>query len=1288
MIKKTINKLLGGIMMSVMLLNSASPYYVNADGEEYISGGESVSEDIPLDIPVSECIVLEKYEDDTIEDVDANETEYTPEYSIYGNGTDGIYIDIDKDPYRKFSKYPHGENAYKNTGCAWFASARVNDITEKGSVIWSGPSWWENAESYGFARGSGTPTGKAIACYRGANGGNPHVAIVEKVNGDIYTMSEGGISLIINSQVVTAPHGYCAIHKVTKYAVEHQKDKEFIGYVYLTGGSEEQLPMVSLVIEDRIYSGTFKFWAQRKDDDPGHHAQFFIDGQAVTQFLQADSNGYFSFNLDTSKYEDGEHELSVEYCNTKSSWVDKATIRILNRGIEICDYKDGDVFSGKARIYAKRFESDPEHYLNFYVDDVLEKELIKADSNNYFTIEFDTNKYSDGEHTISVKYANSLYAYTDAIKIQIINQGIKIADYKDGDSLSGTVKIYAKRFDNDPEHYLNYYIDDEPVKELLKADVNGYFVLELDTTKYQDGNHKISVKYANSRYVYTEVINIKIVNTGILICDYKNGDIISGTIKIYAKRFESDPEHYLNFYIDDELVQELVKADVNDYFLLEVDTSQYSDGEHTFSVKYANSKYSYTDVRSLKIINKGIEIADYKNGDKVSGNVLFCAKRFDDDPEHYLDFYIDDVPVAQLIKADSNGAFYVEIDTSQYENGEHKIRTYYANSKYAYSDERIIIFENSETVIPISVSLNKISTTIEVGDIEVLTAAITPDNTTDKTVIWKSSDETIATVNNDGVVTARKVGSATITAQTKVGGLTASCIVIVKSTDISIPVISDIRIINLTPNGYTVVCKATDDNKIERVCFPTWTEYNEEDDLIDNWFENAKATSVSENEYSFDVSIADHNDEKGRYRTHIYAYDEEGNYAKAGVDDIIVPTYVSSIELSEKELTLAIGETKTITAKVLPEEATNKKITWTSSNDRIVTVKDGHITAIETGEATITVKAVDEGEVCARCSIIVKGNTKPIPGPSDNTIAKQNPLSVSPEITDDTKEIYLVKGQKFTLSENGWSSSDKKTLSISKKNLLTAKKETSTPIKLIKGDRNIDVYITKPTMAAKSFTVQVGSCQAISFNYDDEHLEVQWYSNAPDIATVSDEGKVTAIAKGTATITAYVNGTAYTCKVKVLEDVPAVDRTLHLTVDGKKTIRIKGIKKVTWISDDDKIVSVTKKNKIKAEAIGETVLRTEYDGREYRIHVYVENPTITTKEIQSVGKNKYKLTLSPNGSSKIEFVSINQSVIFKSSKGETAYVDADGIIHANRPGKAKLTTKINGKTITITVTVQ
>lgn len=399
------------------------------------------------------------------------------------------------------------------------------------------------------------------------------------------------------------------------------------------------------------------------------------------------------------------------------------------------------------------------------------------------------------------------------------------------------------------------------------------------------------------------------------------------------------------------------------------------------------------------------------------------------------------------------------------------------------------------------------------------------------------------------------------------------------------------------------------------------------------------------------------------------------------------PNHVNpeSASLSVTSLSLWIGDVQKITYNFDPANAEATFVSVNSSAADVATAtvnadnREIIVTAIKSGNSVITLTVDD---CTASCSVTVfkKNNEGPV--------FENSPMNPVPVIDENTTEIHLVKGQKFTLSESGWICKDKRTLAVSKKNVVVARKVTTAPVQLTNGHRSIDVYITKPTMEKKSVTMQAGSVQPIGFIFDSEHLPVLYYSNAPDIATVSDEGKVTAHAKGTAMVTAFVNGSAYTCKVKVKEGIPAVDRTLHMTLKGKKTISIKGVKKVTWVSDDENIVSVTKKNKVTANATGETVLRTEYEGKEYRIRVFVEDPVITTADIQNAGKNKYKLNLKPGGSKMIEFASINQPVIFKSNKGETAYVDATGMIRTNRPGKAKLTAKVNGKTITITVTVQ
>lgn len=98
------------------------------------------------------------------------------------------------------------------------------------------------------------------------------------------------------------------------------------------------------------------------------------------------------------------------------------------------------------------------------------------------------------------------------------------------------------------------------------------------------------------------------------------------------------------------------------------------------------------------------------------------------------------------------------------------------------------------------------------------------------------------------------------------------------SIDTSAPVIRDVKISNVNPRGYTVSCTVTDNKGVDRVQFPTWTEKNGQDDIQRNWDVSSAARGTkSGNTYTFNVFISDHNNETGKYITHIYAYDKNGN---------------------------------------------------------------------------------------------------------------------------------------------------------------------------------------------------------------------------------------------------------------------------------------------------------------------------------------------------------------------------------------------------------------------------
>lgn len=84
-----------------------------------------------------------------------------------------------------------------------------------------------------------------------------------------------------------------------------------------------------------------------------------------------------------------------------------------------------------------------------------------------------------------------------------------------------------------------------------------------------------------------------------------------------------------------------------------------------------------------------------------------------------------------------------------------------------------------------------------------------------------------------------------------------------------------------------------------------------------------------------------------------------------------IPVSVSGVSLDQTELTLNVGQTASLTATVVPADAENKKVTWTSGNAAVATAKDGVVTAVGEGTTTITVTTVD-GEKTAACTVTVK----------------------------------------------------------------------------------------------------------------------------------------------------------------------------------------------------------------------------------------------------------------------------------------------------------------------------
>jgi uncharacterized protein YjdB len=231
-----------------------------------------------------------------------------------------------------------------------------------------------------------------------------------------------------------------------------------------------------------------------------------------------------------------------------------------------------------------------------------------------------------------------------------------------------------------------------------------------------------------------------------------------------------------------------------------------------------------------------------------------------------------------------------------------------------------------------------------------LTATIAPENATTKALTWSSSDESVATVDETGLVTAHKVGNATITVATTDGShLTATCALTVTPQVVTGLTISSETASIVVDKTLQLTATIAPENATTKAL--TWSSSDESVATVD---ETGLVTAHKVGTATITVATTD------------------GSNLTANCALTVTPQVVESIELSQTQLVLNIGDEYTLEAVILPDNATDKSVVWASSDSAIVIVTDGVITALAAGTATITVTAVDDSKVQATCEVEVK----------------------------------------------------------------------------------------------------------------------------------------------------------------------------------------------------------------------------------------------------------------------------------------------------------------------------
>ena len=351
------------------------------------------------------------------------------------------------------------------------------------------------------------------------------------------------------------------------------------------------------------------------------------------------------------------------------------------------------------------------------------------------------------------------------------------------------------------------------------------------------------------------------------------------------------------------------------------------------------------------------------------------------------------------------------------------------------------------------VSLNKTTLTLNIGASETLAATVSPKDAANKKVSWKSDKPEIAAVDANGKVTGVKAGEATITVTTEDGGKTASCKVTVKDAVVAVTGVtlnkSDLSLETGASETLTATVAPADATN-KKV---TWKSSDAAVATVDA---NGKVTGVKAGEATITVTTED-----------------GGKTASCRVTVSDKEVKVTGITLAA--LAIYVGESKSITATVKPDDATNKELTWKSSDTAVATVDaTGKVTGKKTGSATITATAQDGSGVSGSCTVTVLSPVKKVTvEPANLTLGKNKSYTLK----------ATVDVQPGTDTSVTWTSSDTTIATVDATGKVTAKDKVGT----------VTITATSKADPSKKGTCTVKvSADSTSIDFGDYGPEEKW----------------------------------------------------------------------------------------------------------------------------------------------------------------------------------------------------
>lgn len=506
------------------------------------------------------------------------------------------------------------------------------------------------------------------------------------------------------------------------------------------------------------------------------------------------------------------------------------------------------------------------------------------------------------------------------------------------------------------------------------------------------------------------------------------------------------------------------------------------------------------------------------------------------------------------------------------------------------------------------VSVTPTTLELRVGESGTLTAMVAPEDATNKKVNWTSSAPEVATVA-DGVVTAVAEGESIITVTTADGEKTATCKVTVAGIPVTgVSIAPETLSLKIGGSG-TLAATVSPKNATNKNV--SWTSSTPEVATV----ADGVVTAVAEGESIITVTT------------------EDG--AKKATCKVTVSSKdinVIEVSITPETLSLKIGENGTLTATVSPENATNKKLNWTSSAEAVATVADGVVTAVAEGESIITVTTEDGGKTATCRVTVTKAEEVADPEDPEKTSEPKIPEgSLGPEKPDLSR--YTASGNEMAVKSINLKKTLFKDVKGIRKFNVTAGDASAVKIKggtlMVLKDAMVTIEAVdkkKEKLAEKTVTViapAIDSAQMTEINrrgtldlnkYILSTVQPSgWKSSNKKVAAVSENGLLIIKKSGTVKLTAIFPAekgmTAKKLTIKLKVKMPQFKKTTY-TVKTGKTIKtaVKNADEagITYRTEDTAIATVDATGSVTGVSKGTTKLIMTVKGIDYETKIKVK----------------------------------------------------------------------------------